>query len=119
MSEQRPWLKNYPKGIPANIDADQYQSLVAMFDETFVKYKKLKAFSCMGADLTFEQVDKLSRDFGAYLNSRGLEPGDKIALMMPNLLQYPIDKLDPTCNRHQPFLLQLCKALKNCLWAVL
>ena len=90
MSEQRPWLKNYPKGIPANIDPDAYPTLVAMFEDTFEKYAKKPAFSCMGKTLTYEQVDKLSKDFGAYLHSRGLEAGDRIALMMPNLIQYPI-----------------------------
>lgn len=90
MSETRPWLKNYPKGIPANIDPDAYPSIVNMIEETFEKYRKLPAFSCMGKEITFDQVDKQSRQFGAYLRSRGLEAGDKIALMMPNLLQYPI-----------------------------
>jgi long-chain acyl-CoA synthetase len=90
MSEQRPWLKNYPKGVPANIDPDQYTCLIDLFEETFEKYRKQVAFSCMGKDLTFDQLDKQSKQFGAYLLSRGLERGDKIALMMPNLLQYPI-----------------------------
>lgn len=90
MAEERPWLKNYPKGIPANIDPDAYPSVCAMLDDTFQKFKKLKAFSCMGKEMTYAEVDKHSRNFAAYLHSRGLEPGDKIALMMPNLLQYPI-----------------------------
>lgn len=90
MSDQRPWLKNYPKGVPANIDPDAYSTLVSMFEETFKKYKKLPAFTNFGKSITFEQLDKQSMQFGAYLRSRGLEPGDKIALMMPNLLQYPI-----------------------------
>ena len=90
MSEHRPWLKNYPTGIPVNIDPDAYATLVELLEETFGKYRKKPAFSCMGKELTFEQVDKLSKQFGAYLHSRGLEPGDKIALMMPNTLQYPI-----------------------------
>lgn len=90
MSEQRPWLKNYPKGVPANIDPNEYGTLVQMFEEVFEKYKKLPAFSCMGKELSYDQVNKMSNAFGAYLHSRGLEPGDKIAIMMPNLLQYPI-----------------------------
>ncbi len=90
MSQERPWLKNYPKGVPANIDADAYRSLVEMFQETFEKYRKLPAFACMGKELTYGEVDKMSSAFGAYLQSRGLHPGDKIAIMMPNLLQYPI-----------------------------
>lgn len=90
MSEQRPWLVNYPKGVPANIDPDVYPNLVQMLEETFEKYKSKPAFTCMGKTLTYKQVDKLSERFGAYLLSRGLRAGDRVALMMPNLLQYPI-----------------------------
>lgn len=90
MSDQRPWLKNYPTGIPANIDPDSYATLVEMFEDTFKKYANKPAFNCMDKSITFKELDKLSAQFGAYLHSRGLEPGDKIALMMPNLLQYPI-----------------------------
>lgn len=90
MSDQRPWLKNYESGVPANINPEQYPSVVALLEETFKKYSQKPAFSCMGKELTFAQVDKMSRDFGAYLHSRGLKPGDKVAMMMPNLLQYPI-----------------------------
>lgn len=90
MSENRPWLSKYPSGIPANIDADAYTCLVDLIEETFEKYRKKVAFSCMGTNLTFDQIDKMSLQFGAYLQSRGLEKGDKIALMMPNMLQYPI-----------------------------
>lgn len=90
MSQERPWLKNYPKGVPANIDPDSYATLVEMFRDTFDKYRRKPAFSCMGKTLTFDQIDKMSENFGAYLQSRGLEPGDKIGVMMPNLLQYPI-----------------------------
>ena len=90
MSENRPWLKNYPNGVPANINPNEYQNLVEMFEQTFDKYRKLPAFQCMDKSITFDQLDKMSKQFGAYLLSRGLEPGDKIALMMPNLLQYPI-----------------------------
>ncbi len=90
MSQQRPWLAHYPSGVPANIDPTKYATLVEMLDTVFDRYRKRKAFSCMGKEMTYDQVDKLSRRFGAYLQSRGLEPGDKIAIMMPNLLQYPI-----------------------------
>jgi len=90
MSDNRPWLKNYPSGVPANINPNEYQNLVEMFEETFEKYRKLPAFQCMGKSITFDQLDKYSKAFGAYLLSRGLERGDKVALMMPNLLQYPI-----------------------------
>lgn len=90
MSEQRPWLQNYPSGIPANIDPDAYSTVVQLVEETFQKYRNNKAFSCMGKEMTFGQIDEQSKQFGAYLHSRGLEPGDKIAIMMPNMLQYPI-----------------------------
>jgi long-chain acyl-CoA synthetase len=86
----RPWLKNYPAGMPANINAEQYPNLLAILDETFNKYRNKSAFACFGKELSFDDVDKMSRNFAAYLHSRGLEPGDKIALMMPNILQYPI-----------------------------
>ncbi len=89
-AEQRPWLKNYPKGVPANIDTDAYPNLVSMLQESFSRYSDRPAFSCMGKTITFSQLDRLSAQFGAYLLSRGLEPGDRVALMMPNLLQYPI-----------------------------
>lgn len=90
MPESRPWLTNYPKGVPANIDPEAYCSVVELIEESFSKYKHKVAFSFMGKTITFEQVDKLSLHFGAYLRSRGLNPGDRIALMMPNMLQYPI-----------------------------
>jgi len=90
MPANRPWLSNYPSGVPANIDPDQYASLIEMFEETFKKYASKPAFTCMGKTMTFRQVDEASQAFGAYLHSRGLEPGDRIALMMPNMLQYPI-----------------------------
>jgi long-chain acyl-CoA synthetase len=90
MSTNRPWLQNYPAGIPANINADMYSSLWEMVKETFGKYRNLPAFTCMGKTLTFDELDRQSLAFGAYLHSRGLEPGDKVAIMMPNLLQYPI-----------------------------
>lgn len=90
MNEPRPWLRNYPNGVPANIDVEAYETLTDMVDISFKKFAKNPAFACMGKTITFQQVDKLSEQFAAYLQSRGLEPGDKIALMMPNLLQYPI-----------------------------
>ncbi|MDZ7879115.1 MAG: AMP-binding protein [Saprospiraceae bacterium] len=90
MSAERPWLKNYPSGMPANINPDQYPNLLAILDETFDKYRYKPAFVGFDKVLSFDEIDKMSRNFAAYLHSRGLEPGDKIALMMPNILQYPI-----------------------------
>ncbi|MGB4958611.1 MAG: AMP-binding protein [Saprospiraceae bacterium] len=88
--EDRPWLKNYPPGIPANIDHTKYETLVDFLNECFEKYGPNNAFECMGKKISYKQVDQLSTHFAAYLHSRGLLPGDRIALMMPNLLQYPI-----------------------------
>ncbi|MFM2395007.1 MAG: hypothetical protein RLZZ546_2990, partial [Bacteroidota bacterium] len=90
MSDHRIWLKNYPPGVPANIDVDQYKNLVQFFDESLSKFKGNIAFECMGKFITYDELNRYSTNFGAYLHSRGLNPGDKIALMMPNCLQYPI-----------------------------
>jgi long-chain acyl-CoA synthetase len=90
MFEERPWLKNYPSGVPANINPEQYKGVADLLDVHVKKYEKSNAFTCMGASLTYRDLDKKSTQFGAYLQSRGLEKGDRIALMMPNLLQYPI-----------------------------
>ena len=87
---EKPWLQNYPAGVPVNIDPNQYPRLLDMLEECFQKYRDLPAFVFMGKTLTFGEVDELSKTFAAYLHSRGLEPGDRIALMMPNMLQYPI-----------------------------
>ncbi len=88
--EDRPWIKNYPAGIPANINPDTYDNILAFYDEAFCKYADKVAFTYMGKQLSFKEIEQKSRDFAAYLHSRGLEPGDKIAIMMPNILQYPI-----------------------------
>ncbi len=88
--EDRPWNKNYPAGIPANIDPDKYENLLVFYEEVFDKHADKVAYTYMGKELTFKDVNILSRNFAAYLHSRGLEPGDRIALMMPNILQYPI-----------------------------
>jgi len=89
-SASKPWLKNYPAGIPEFINPDTYNSLIEMFEDTFVKYKDQPAFDCMGKSLSFDQINRYSRNFASYLQSIGLKAGDRIAIMMPNLLQYPI-----------------------------
>lgn len=86
----KPWLQNYPAGLPANIEPNEYPRLMDMVEESFKKYADSPAYVSMGKTLTFGEVDKLSAQFGAYLLSRGLEAGDRVAIMMPNLLQYPI-----------------------------
>jgi long-chain acyl-CoA synthetase len=87
---EKPWLQIYPAGVPANIDPSQYPLLIDMINESLEKYADQTAFIFMGKSMTFGEVDRLSTKFAAYLQSRGLEPGDRIALMMPNMLQYPI-----------------------------
>ena len=86
----KPWLQHYPAGVPANIDPEQYPRLMDMVEESFKKFADSPAYVSMGKTLTFGEVDKLSTQFGAYLLSRGLVSGDRVAIMMPNLLQYPI-----------------------------
>ena len=88
--ENKPWLSQYPPGIPANIDVNKYENMVDFINECIEKYGDLPAFENLGKRLTYKQLGKYSDQFGAYLHSRGLVPGDKIALMMPNLLQFPI-----------------------------
>ena len=90
MNESRPWIKHYPSGVPANIDDQKYQNLVQYVQSMCKDYAKRPAFACMGKSLTYKEVNTLSDQFGAYLHSRGLQPGDRVAIMMPNLLQYPI-----------------------------
>ena len=86
----RPWLKAYPKGVPADIDETQYTSLVALMEESFAKYADRVAYSFMGNDVTFGQTDKLSKALAAYLQKLGLAKGERIAIMMPNCPQYPV-----------------------------
>jgi long-chain acyl-CoA synthetase len=84
------WLKHYPAGVPANIDVEQYPSLVALVEESLKKYASLPAYKFMGKTITFAQVDEASRALAAYLQSLGLDKGDRIAVMMPNVPQYPV-----------------------------
>jgi long-chain acyl-CoA synthetase len=86
----KPWLNHYPPNVPANINPDEYNNIIELLDQTVKKYSNLIAFTCMGKDLSYKKLDEDSTSFGAYLLSRGLKSGDKIALMMPNMLQYPI-----------------------------
>ena len=89
--ENRPWLQHYGNEIPHEIDADCYNSISELLDESFKNYSDRIAFSNFGKELTFKEIDKLSADFAAFLqNEAGLKKGDKIAVQMPNLLQYPI-----------------------------
>ena len=86
----RPWLTAYPQGVPADIDTTQYPSLVALMDEAFTKYAGRVAYSFMGKEVTYAQTDSLSSAFAAYLQGLGLVKGDRVAIMMPNVPQYPV-----------------------------
>lgn len=87
----RNWLMQYPPGVPADIDADSYPSLRDIFEESCAAHGHAPAFTNMGATLSFAQLDELSRAFAAWLQQKsGLSRGDRVALMMPNILQYPI-----------------------------
>ncbi len=86
----RPWLSSYPQGVPADIDASHYPSLVALMEESFSKYADRTAYSFMGKDISYGETDRQSRAFAAYLQGLGLVKGDRVAAMMPNCPQYPI-----------------------------
>ncbi|MCX7057194.1 MAG: AMP-binding protein, partial [Proteobacteria bacterium] len=91
MAVDKIWLKSYPPGVPAEIDPDQFRSLVQLFDSAVLKYADRPAFTNMGRTITFRELDTLSRTFGAWLQKEArLKRGERIALMMPNILQYPI-----------------------------
>jgi long-chain acyl-CoA synthetase len=86
----RIWLKNYPPGVPADIDPDRFPSLVAMSEESFAKHRDAHAYVSMDKTLTYGQLDDMSKAFAAWLQGRGLARGDRVAIMMPNVLQYPV-----------------------------
>ncbi len=86
----RIWLSSYPTGVPADIDVAQYTSLVALMEESFKKYAARTAYHFMGKDVTFAQTDSLSQAFAVYLQGLGLAKGDRVAVMMPNVPQYPV-----------------------------
>jgi long-chain acyl-CoA synthetase len=84
------WLKQYPAGVPAEIDVNQYPSLVALLDESFRRYAGRTAYKFMGKAISFRQVDQASAAFAAWLQAQGLGKGDRVAVMMPNVPQYPV-----------------------------
>ncbi len=87
---EKNWLKQYPAGVPAYVDIDRYPSLVALLDESFTKHGPKPAYRFMGAALSFAQVDEHSRALAAWLQGQGLARGDRIAVMLPNVPQYPV-----------------------------
>ncbi len=91
MSSERPWLANYPAGVPAEIDLDEFASITDVFDSALKSYHSRAAFMNMGKSITYDQLDMHSRDFAGYLlGELKLKKGDRVAVMMPNCLQYPI-----------------------------
>ncbi|MBR0989343.1 long-chain fatty acid--CoA ligase [Bradyrhizobium japonicum] len=87
---ERIWLKQYPPGVPADIEPTQYASLVDLFEESFTKFADRKAFVCMDKSISYRDLDQMSVALAAYLQGRGLQRGARIAIMMPNVLQYPV-----------------------------
>ena len=87
---ERIWLKHYPAGIPADIDPDKYQSIRDLFEESVAGFGARPAYYCMGREITFAELERMSKAFGAWLQAQGLQKGDRVALMMPNVLQYPV-----------------------------
>ena len=90
MNQDKPWLNSYPEGVPHQVDGTQFESLNHLFAQALDQYSSRLAFDCMGKKITYKKLDELSWQFASYLQSSGLKKGDRIALMMPNLLQYPI-----------------------------
>ncbi|HNV83862.1 MAG TPA: AMP-binding protein, partial [Arenimonas sp.] len=91
MSQDRPWLSSYPKNIPATINVDEFPSIVSVLKSACDKYSDNPAFSNFGKTITYAEVDRLSTQFANYLlHELKLKKGDRVALMMPNILQYPV-----------------------------
>ncbi|UTY57496.1 long-chain-fatty-acid--CoA ligase [Massilia sp. erpn] len=84
------WLKSYPEGVPAEIDATLYRSVTHLMEESFRKYADRNAYVCMDKFLTYAEVDQMSQKVGAWLQSKGLKKGARVAIMLPNVLQYPV-----------------------------
>ena len=86
----KPWIKHYPAGVPAEIDVNQYETVSQVLEESMKQYASRTAFVCMGKSISYAQIDAASRSLGAWLQSRGIAPGGRVALMMPNIMQYPV-----------------------------
>ena len=84
------WIHSYPPGVPAEIDFTRYHSLVQMMEESFAQYASRAAYVCMDKSITYAEVDRYSTQLGAWLQGQGLKRGARVAIMMPNVLQYPI-----------------------------
>jgi long-chain acyl-CoA synthetase len=86
----KPWLQSYPQGVAAEIDLSRYRSIVDIFEDSCSRYRDRVAFCNMGTAVTYGQLDHATRKFAAWLQRQGLNSGDRVALMMPNILQYPV-----------------------------
>ena len=87
---EKVWLKSYPPGVPAEIDTSRYASITALLEESFATNRSKPAFACMGKTISYGELDELSLRLAAWFQSKGLAPGARIAVMMPNVLQYPV-----------------------------
>ncbi|MDR5743998.1 long-chain fatty acid--CoA ligase [Caballeronia sp. LZ029] len=87
---EKPWLQSYPAGVPASIDASAYRSVSELLEDSFRKNRDRRAFVCMGQAITYAELDAMSRKLAAWFQQRGMKPGARVALMMPNVLQYPV-----------------------------
>ena len=91
MSATRPWLAQYPKGVPAEIDLEQYRNIVSVLEDSCDRYRSKPAFENMGKVISYDELDRLSYQFACHLLlDLKLKKGDRVAIMMPNLLQYPV-----------------------------
>ncbi|HJW46790.1 MAG TPA: AMP-binding protein, partial [Lysobacter sp.] len=91
MTNERPWLAEYPEGVPAEINVDEFPSVVSVLEKAIDTYRDRPAFANLGKVLTYGEIDRLSKQFAAYLlGELGLKKGDRVAIMLPNCLQYPI-----------------------------
>jgi long-chain acyl-CoA synthetase len=86
----KPWLDSYPEGVPAEIDLGAYKSIVDIFEKSCADFRQQTAYINFDKEMTYQRLEGLTRDFAAWLQNKGLEKGDRIALMMPNVLQYPV-----------------------------
>jgi len=87
---ERVWLKNYQEGVPHDIDPAWCQSVTEIFERSFQKFRDRPSFACMGKVISFRELDEMSARFAAYLQAQGFKKGDRLALMMPNVMQYPV-----------------------------
>jgi len=93
LNPSKPWLKNYPEGVPHDVNISAYSSLVEMFEESFARFPSRNACEYMGKFFTYRELDHLSKNFASYLQTLGLEPGARVAIMLPNVVQFQITML--------------------------